>query len=279
MRRTQAVGALSLSAALALAVLAGCSSGKITTSPVSTASPPAVSAPASPAAGATSTSATATTAPVSAQVGDTLNLSGNDTGSLMAVTVTRVVDPAAAANVFGSPSPGNRLVAVQFQLKNVGTAVYSDSPSNGAQLIDSRGQIYNSFIGDTNAGPSLPSIAHIAPGDTALGYITFQVPLGTSVAKVQFTLSSGFARDTGQWIVNQSVAGSAPPASQPAAAGTATGGAAGTAAAGDPRQVVETYYADINSHDYNGAWALGERTSTTPSRSSPQVSPAPSRTL
>jgi hypothetical protein len=123
-------------------------------------------------------------------------------------------------------------------------------PSNGAEVMDANGQGYGASIEGSAAGPGFPGIVHIAPGDTALGYVTFQVPGGTRIATVQFTLSSGFADETGQWIVNRSVAGSAlPSVGQPSAPNTAS--------ATDPRQVVESYFADINAHDFNGAWNLG----------------------
>jgi hypothetical protein len=245
MRPVSTARAFPLFAALVLfALLVGCSTGKITTGPA-----PTPSTVTSPPAASASNPASPTTAAPRAQVGDTLNLAGTDSGSRMAVTVTRVVDPATAADEFSTPSPGNRLVSVQFRLKNIGTTVYSDAPSNGAEAIDSNGQGYSAWIAGSAAGPSFPGIVHLAPDDTALGYVTLQVPNGAKVAKVQFTLSSGLADDTGEWIVNSSAAQAAPPAGQPPATSTA--------APADPRQVVENYFADINARDYNGAWALG----------------------
>jgi hypothetical protein len=263
-----------LLAALALsALLAGCSGDKVSTVPVPTTSAPS-SVPGSASARTSAPAATQaapkavpkvapksapTTAPqaggqTQAQVGDTLDLTGNDSGSRMAVVVTRVVDPAAAADDFLTASPDDRLVSVQFQLQNVGSAVYSDAPSNSAVVVDSSGQGYDSTIDDSAAGPSFPTPEHIAPGGTALGYVTFEVPDGVRVALVQFTLDSGFADDTGQWTVNRTVPGSAPeqPATPPAPAP-----APATTSADDPGQTVQDYYADINAHDYNGAWNLG----------------------
>lgn len=260
MRPVSTVRAFRVFAALVLsALLAGCSSGKISTAPAPTpttgTSPPSasVSNPAAPTTApppsAPAATAPPTTAAPKAQVGDTLDLAGTDSGSRMAVSLTRVVDPATAADEFSSPSPGSRLVSVQFRLKDIGTAVYSDAPSNGAEVIDSNGQGYGASIADSAAGPGFPGTVHLAPGDTALGYVTFQVPSGAKVAKVQFTLNSGFADNTGEWIVNSSAAQAPPPAGQPPATSTA--------ATADPRQVVENYFADINARDYNGAWALG----------------------
>ncbi|MFF3068842.1 hypothetical protein [Kitasatospora sp. NPDC057936] len=45
------------------------------------------------------------------------------------------------------------------------------------------------------------TIRTFAPGDTALGYITFQIPSSSKIQKVQFALDSGFAPTVGQWDV------------------------------------------------------------------------------
>lgn len=144
--------------------------------------------------------AAAVAAEPEARVGDTIELAGMSDGEKMAVTVVQVVDPAPAGEFF-EPSQGNRYVAVQFQLENTGTAAYDDSPSNGAVVIDTAGQSFNSTIGDTTAGPSFPGSVTIGPGDTGLGFITFEVPHGSQVSKVQFALNSGFADETGEWQV------------------------------------------------------------------------------
>ncbi|MFH9709888.1 DUF4352 domain-containing protein [Streptomyces luteogriseus] len=92
-------------------------------------------------------------------------------------------------------------MAVQFRLKNTGIAVYSDSPSNGARLVDVQGQQFDPTYEDTSAGPGFPGDVTAAPGDTVLGFITFEVPTDSRVVKIQFTMSSGFAGQTGQWDV------------------------------------------------------------------------------
>ncbi|WP_343242945.1 DUF4352 domain-containing protein [Streptomyces sp. SID12501] len=134
-------------------------------------------------------------------MGDTVNLTGLEDGQALAVTVVKVVDPARAENPYATPKAGKRFVAVQFRLKNTGTAVYSDSPGNGARLVDTAGQRFDETYGDTAAGPGFPGSVTAAPGDTALGFISFEVPSTSTIARVQFTMSSGFADNTGQWNV------------------------------------------------------------------------------
>ena len=255
MRPTPALRAVSVLAGLALAALAGCSSHTIETTPAAS-TPAASTSAASPASASASAS--------QARVGDTVELPGTEPGSRMAVTVTRVVDPAAARDRFSTPTAGNRLAAVQFSLHNVGSTVYSDAPSNGAKVIDAQGQGFNSdIVVATSAGPAFPAIVNIAPGDTGLGFLTFQLPASSSVAKVQFTLDSGFAASTGQWLVDasaRSAQATTAPTSPPAAAGSAPAtSAAPTGPAAGARTVVEAYYAAVNARDYQAAWALGGR--------------------
>ncbi len=187
-----------------IVAVAGCSSGQsVVTSPQSSSVSSPVSGTPSVSFGGTASSVPTASLPASASVGDTLALSGTSGGEKADVTVVKIVDPASAKEAFSSPKAGERLVAVQFRIRNTGTAVYDDSPSNGARLVDNEGQQFTARIAtDTTAGPSFPGSVMIAPGDTALGYITFTVPTASRVAKVQFALNSGFAPSTGQWTVS-----------------------------------------------------------------------------
>ena len=140
-------------------------------------------------------------APMSgSKVGDTLSLAGVNSGEKLDVTVVKIVDPARAGQ-YETPSAGNRFVAVQFKLKNTGTAVYKDSPSNGATVIDKDGQRFSESFNDSTAGPSFPASVTISPGKTALGFITFEVPRASRIVGVQFAMDSGFSDDVGEWQV------------------------------------------------------------------------------
>jgi hypothetical protein len=135
------------------------------------------------------------------KVGDTLRLTGLDSGEALDVTVTKVVEPAHPKDSYLKPSAGDHLVAVQFRLKNTGTTVYDDSPSNGATVIDKNGQRFSDSFNDSTAGPSFPGSITISPGKEALGFITFEVPKASRVITVQFAMDSGFSDDVGEWQV------------------------------------------------------------------------------
>ena len=139
---------------------------------------------------------------VVAHLGDPITLTGNDKGSKITVTATRIADPARATDGFSSPDAGNRYVAVRFRFTNTGTVAYDDSPSNGAKVIDLQGQQFDSDIVEKiNAGVLLPAQVKTPPGGVVVGYIVFQVPKASKVAKVQFSMDSGFGQ-TGEWTVS-----------------------------------------------------------------------------
>lgn len=117
------------------------------------------------------------------------------------MTVVKVISHALGSDEFNTPDPGNRFYAVQFRLTDKGSVAYSDSPSNGAQVVDSTGQSYQSDIFTVARCQSFPGTENIAVGSTGLGCVVFQVPKQAKITEVQFTLDSGFANQTGQWKV------------------------------------------------------------------------------
>ncbi|NUL09083.1 DUF4352 domain-containing protein [Streptomyces lunaelactis] len=140
--------------------------------------------------------------PKAAKIGDTITIKGSEDGEQLDVTIKKWIDPAKGADEFFVPADGQRWVAAQFELVNTGTAVYADSPSNGAQVADSEGQRFGTTFADITAGPSMTSDAQVPPGEKALGYVVFEVPDGSKITSVQFAMNSGFADQTAQWSVS-----------------------------------------------------------------------------
>ena len=137
-----------------------------------------------------------------ASVGGAITLSGRDPGLQMEVTVNQLVNPASPAQDFMKPKTGNKFVAVQVTLKNVGQAVYSDSPTNGATLIDGEGQQFRSTYADVREGQSYGGTSTINVGDSRKGVIVFEVPESAKLVKLQFALNSGFADQKGEWTLS-----------------------------------------------------------------------------
>jgi len=136
-----------------------------------------------------------------AKVGQPVSIKGNDKGSKLQVVAQKVV-VTKPTDQFSSVDKGKKLIAVQFTLTNTGSAPYADAPSNGAVVVDKKGQQYESdiFFDSIAAGQMLPSQVKLAPGNKALGFLTFQVPVKAKIAQVQFSMDSGFG-DTAQWNV------------------------------------------------------------------------------
>lgn len=133
-----------------------------------------------------------------AGLGDTITLAGSDDTLQVDVTGTKVEDPAKPDNKFFGPKKTNRYVAVQIELTVVGESPYSDSPTNGAYLIDADGQQFDADI-TSPVGPSFGGSSKIASGDSRTGFITFEIPKNAKPATFQFTLDSGFGPETGEW--------------------------------------------------------------------------------
>lgn len=136
-----------------------------------------------------------------AHVGSTINLK-DESGNEMAVTLIKVDDPATGSDEFNQPDAGKRFVATQISIKN-SSSTASISPNILAEgtLIDSANQSYNADFNTVSDCQAFASNLAIAPGDTAAGCMVFQVPTGNAPAKFQYTPSSGFSGNTGQWLI------------------------------------------------------------------------------
>jgi hypothetical protein len=166
-------------------------------------------------AGATPTSSASKAARL-AKIGSVIVLTGNSAGEKMAVTVVQVFRHPQPASDLDSPQQGHRLYAVQFRLHDIGSSAYSDSPSNGAAVVDAAGQSYQSSLDDVAECQSFPGTENIAAGSSGLGCVVFEVPTTARITEVQFTLDSGMGPQTGQWDIPGHVASPAHATAAPA---------------------------------------------------------------
>lgn len=182
------------------------------------------------------------------------------------MTVVKVVDPDSSGNQFETPSAGDRFESIQFRIVNAGTQTYQDDPLVEISAKDAAGQnMQQETVTATAAGAQMPSNVNLAPGDTALGFVTFDVPSGDKIAQAQYSLVAGFG-STGEWQIGN---GQPPPASpvpaspspspspSPSAPPSPTSTSSTTSSASSPQSVVEQYFAAITAHNYAQAWALG----------------------
>jgi hypothetical protein len=138
-----------------------------------------------------------------AHIGSTIELDGQDDGAKIEVTLVKVVrTDHGRDSSWDSPAKGMRYLSIQWRIKNTGTVVYSDSPTNGSQVTNSADESFDSTLifDGTKAGVQFSSSLKIAKGHKGLGYITYEVPKNANIVSAQFSQDSGFG-DTGEWLL------------------------------------------------------------------------------
>jgi hypothetical protein len=122
-----------------------------------------------------------------------------DTDSAHAsVIAVRVVDPGQPSSQFETPSAGDRYVGVEFKITNTGAGPFQPEPDSDVTAIDSQAHSYSSTFADLAGCPSFASSLTLNAGEVADGCVTFAVPTGAVLSKIQFTAQSG---GTAEWDV------------------------------------------------------------------------------
>jgi hypothetical protein len=156
---------------------------------------------ASSASASTGTTNSQTTAKPLAHVGASLRLS-DETGKTFSVTLSKIMDPAQPGDQFTTPDNGKRFVAVVLVINDNGQQAIDEGANNDVSVIGSDNQTYNAdfnnVAGCTNFNEGQ---VKLGAGESATGCVVFQLPSGVSVAKVQFSPSSGFSNQFGEWLV------------------------------------------------------------------------------
>ena len=122
------------------------------------------------------------------------------------ITVTKVVDPAVSRPGAGTPDPGDRFVAVQYEIHNVGKLPYDgDTAQMAAILVDRRGQQFKPVFVQpkTSAGPNLPDSFNVVPGQQLLGNVIFELPDASLPGQAQWNMGMGFG-GTAMWNISGS---------------------------------------------------------------------------
>lgn len=229
MRRTVTI---ILMAALA-AVAAGCGT-TATKSPEQTQSPgTATSSPSPPSSQS------------QGQVGDKFTVTSGD--AKYDVTLLSVDQQARPESEYGSAKAGHHLAATQLRV----TAITStdENSTNSVTVTGTNEQAYGASLTAVAAGTNFASgRILLQPGSSLVGWVPFELPDGVRIARVQWTPAAGFGSHSAEWRVNSS-ATSSPGATSP---GQAT----------NPADVVKAYFDAINLRDYQKAWNLGGKNTT-----------------
>jgi hypothetical protein len=125
-------------------------------------------------------------------IGSALNVADGK-GDVYRVTLVKVIDPAGGADQLSSPESGKRFVGLVFSVKAVTGSAQDEDANTDAVAFGGNGQTYSAdfqaIAGYTNFDHGA---IHVAQGETVTGSVTFQVPSGVQVSKVQWTALSGF---------------------------------------------------------------------------------------
>ncbi len=123
-------------------------------------------------------------------------------GDTYRVTLVKVIDPARGAEQFSSPDSGQRLVSLVFKVRALIGSPKNEDANADAVLVGGNGRNYSAdfdgIVGYTNFDSG---VIQVAQGDTVTGSVTFQVPHGVKVSKVQWSALSGFGM-TVEWKVD-----------------------------------------------------------------------------
>ena len=135
------------------------------------------------------------------KVGSSFELK-DGSGNVYRVTLAEVIDPANGENQFSVPGVGKRFVGLVFRVKALTGSPKDEDANNDAVVIGGNGQNYSAdFDGIAGYTNFAHGVIHVSPGETVKGSVTFQLPKGVTVSKVQWTALSGFG-STVVWIVH-----------------------------------------------------------------------------
>jgi hypothetical protein len=138
-----------------------------------------------------------------AHVGSWISLRGQDEGERVDVQLVHVYQEATPADDWSQPASGKHIVAVEWRIRNSGTATYSDSIDNSGTVIDKAGRSFSATSDNETQCTDFPGSVKIPPGASRIGCTAFEVPIGDAAAQVQFTPDSGYADSTGQWAARR----------------------------------------------------------------------------
>jgi len=108
-------------------------------------------------------------------------------------TLLALRKPAVVAVQFDTSDGGERLVGAVFRIKALTGSPQNEDANNRAVLVGGNGQSYSANFDDIASFTNFDSATiHVAQGGTVTGAVTFQVPDGGMVSKVQWSALSGF---------------------------------------------------------------------------------------
>ena len=179
----------------------GSSTSSSSTAALATTSAPASGSATSPAAGPSAPASQASSGggqSGSGAVGSSYTVQDNN-GDSYQVTLVKVIDPAQGATSFDAPANGKHFVGAVFTIKAIQGSPQNEDADTDAALVGSDGQTYTADFSSISGYTDFNYGAiKVQQGDSVTGAVTFQVPNGVSISKVQWSPGGGIGT-TVQW--------------------------------------------------------------------------------
>jgi Domain of unknown function (DUF4352) len=143
--------------------------------------------------GTTASTKTSTSNPPAAHQATTAGIGSyfnvqDASGNTYRVTLAKIINSAKGADQFTTPDNGKRFVGAVFTIKALNGSPSDEDANSDAALVGNNSQTYtadfDSIAGYTNFNSGSIDVAQ---GDTVTGAVTFQVPTGVAVSKLQWT--------------------------------------------------------------------------------------------
>ena len=127
----------------------------------------------------------------------------NEDKQYEAVKLLALQDPAQPGDSFSTPEAGKRYVGVELQITNQTKGNDSDDANNNTSLVGSNRQVYTADVAPIAGCTNFDSGNYtLEQGSTEIGCVTFQVPNGVTIAKVNYNPNSGFSTNNVIWALS-----------------------------------------------------------------------------
>jgi hypothetical protein len=126
-----------------------------------------------------------------------------ENGTKYQMILLRVYQQVSPANEFEAAEPGHHLAAAQFRV--TATTSVDENANNNATASGSDEQAYTPSLASVAEGTNFANgQIRLPPGGSLIGWVTFELPDGVRITKVQWTPASGFSAQAAEWLVNGS---------------------------------------------------------------------------
>ncbi len=115
----------------------------------------------------------------------------DDASNTMSIALSSVIDPAHGFNDIDQPSTGNRFIATEFKLIGI-RGSSADNANNNTSLIGDNHHVYAAALDDVGECTNFTDGDYkVAPNQSSMGCVVFQVPLGVTASQVTWTPEFG----------------------------------------------------------------------------------------